>query len=120
MPMKVSPQSVITPWTCSSTADLLGASETLMEAAHSTKHPLAIGMQLLQLILDSHSIRSSALLDQVLSEHDQLVDFRGVQGDLLLEVLDRETQRYHRVARVKRKELHCTVLIRANLCTVQC
>lgn len=58
-----------------------------MEASHPAEHLLAVGVELLQLILDQHSIQWSALLNQVLPKHNQGIDLVGVQGDLLLEGL---------------------------------
>lgn len=72
--------------------DRASVDEAVVEASHPAKHLLAVGVQLLQLVLDQHSIQWSALLDQVLSEHDEGVDFVGVEGDLLLEGLQRDTR----------------------------
>lgn len=58
-----------------------------MEASDSTKHFLAVGVQLLQLVLDQRCVQRSALLDQVLPKDDQSVNLVGVQGDFLLEAL---------------------------------
>lgn len=60
-----------------------------MEADQSAENLLAVGVQLLQLVLDQHSVQRGALLDQVLPKHDQGVDLVGVQGDFLLEALQR-------------------------------
>lgn len=49
-----------------------------MEAGHSAEHLLTVAVQLLQLVLDQHSIQGLALLDEVLPEHDELVDLVGV------------------------------------------
>lgn len=58
-----------------------------MEACDSAEHLLAVRVQLLQLVLDEHGVQRGALLDQLLSEHDQRIDFIRVQRDLLLERL---------------------------------
>lgn len=60
-----------------------------MEASHSAKHLLAVGVELLQLILNKHSVQRSTLLDQVLPKYDQGIDLVGVQGNLLLKTLQR-------------------------------
>lgn len=60
-----------------------------MEASHPAKHLLAVGMKLLQLVLNQHSIQRSALLDQILPKNYQGIDFVGVEGDLLLEALQK-------------------------------
>lgn len=69
--------------------DRASVDEAVVEASHSAEHLLAVGVQLLQLVLDQRSVQRSALLDQVLPEHDQGVDLVGVQGDFLLEALQR-------------------------------
>ena len=64
--------------------------QAVVEARHPAEHLLAVGVQLLQLVLDQHGVQRSTLLDQVLPEHDERVDLVGVQGDLLLEALQAE------------------------------
>lgn len=61
--------------------------QPLVEAGHAAEHLLAVRVQLLQLVLDQRRVQRSALLDQVLPEHDEGVDLVGVEGDLLLEAL---------------------------------
>lgn len=64
--------------------------ETLVEADQPAENLLAVGVQLLQLLLDERRVQRRALLDQALSEDDEPVDAFGVQGDLLLEALRRQ------------------------------
>lgn len=71
--------------------------EALMEAGHPPKHLLAVGVELLQLVLDQNGIQRSALLDQVLPEHNESVDLVGVQGNLLLEGLQTDGDQNHAV-----------------------
>lgn len=61
--------------------------QAVVETSHSTKHLLTVGVKLLQLVLDQSSVQRSTLLDQVLPEHNQSVDFVGVESDFLLEPL---------------------------------
>jgi len=61
-----------------------------MEASHPSKHLLAVGVELFQLILNQHSIKGSTLLNQVLPKHNQSINLVGVKGDLLLEALQRK------------------------------
>lgn len=49
-----------------------------MEAGHSAEHLLTVAVQLLQLVFNQHSIQGLALLDELLPEHDELVDLVGV------------------------------------------
>lgn len=70
-----------------SSTDQSSVDEALVEAGHPPKHLLAVGVQLLQLVLDQNRIQRRTLLDQVLPEHDQSVDLLGVEGDFLLEGL---------------------------------
>ena len=58
-----------------------------MEAGHPAEDLLAVGVQLLQLVLQQHGVQRGTPLDQTLPEHDEAVDLVGVQGDLLLEDL---------------------------------
>lgn len=67
--------------------DRASVDEAVVEAGHPAKHLLAVGVQLLQLILYQHGVQRSTLLDQVLPKHDQSIDLIGVQSDLLLEAL---------------------------------
>lgn len=71
--------------------DRASVHKAVVEASHSAKDLLAVGVQLLQLVLNQRSVQRGTLLDQVLPEHDQGVDFVGVQGDFLLEALQRKT-----------------------------
>lgn len=71
--------------------------EAVVEASHSTKHLLAVGVQLFQLVLDQRCVQWSALLDQVLPENDQGVDLVGVQGDFLLETLQKMHEGQQRI-----------------------
>lgn len=50
--------------------DRLPVHETVMEAGHPAKHFLAVGVELLQFVLNEHSIQRSALLNQVLPKHN--------------------------------------------------
>lgn len=59
----------------------------MVETGDSAEHFLAVGVQLLQLVLDQNSVQRRTLLDQFLSEHNQTIDLIGVQCDLLLESL---------------------------------
>lgn len=59
----------------------------MVESSDSAEHFLTVRVQLLQLVLDQRCVQRSALLDQVLPEDDQSIDFVGVQGDFLLEAL---------------------------------
>lgn len=61
-----------------------------MEADQPAKNLLAVGVQLFQLLLDERRVLRRALLDQALPEDDEPVDAFGVQGDLLLEALQRQ------------------------------
>lgn len=74
---------------CERSTDRASVDQAVVEASHSAEHLLAVGVQLLQLVLDQHGVQRGALLDQVLSKHDQGVDLVGVQGDFLLEALRR-------------------------------
>lgn len=67
--------------------DRASVDQAVVEASDSTKHFLAVGVQLLQLVLDQRCVQRSALLDQVLPKDDQSVNLVGVQGDFLLEAL---------------------------------
>ncbi len=67
-----------------------GLAETLVEADQSAENLLAVGVQLLKLILYQCCILRWALLDQTFSKHYQPVNALGVQGDLLLETLQEE------------------------------
>lgn len=64
-----------------------GLAEALVEADQSAENFLAVGVQLLQLVLYQCSILRGALLDQTLSKHNQPINPLSVQGDLLLETL---------------------------------
>lgn len=68
-------------------ADRAPVDQPLVEAGDAAEHLLTVRVQLLQLVLDQRRVQRSALLDQVLAEHDQGVDLVGVEGDLLLEAL---------------------------------
>lgn len=61
--------------------------EAMVETGDPAEHFLAVGVQLLQLVLDQDRVRRRTLLDQFLSEHDQTIDLIRVQRDLLLERL---------------------------------
>lgn len=75
---------------CLCGTDRASVDEAVVEASHSAEHFLAVGVKLLQLVFDQHGVQRSALLDQVLPEHDEGVDLVGVQSDFLLEALQRE------------------------------
>lgn len=64
--------------------------EALVEADQSAEHLLAVWVQLLQLVLYQHCVLRRALLNQMLSKHDQPVNAFCGQGDVLLETLQRE------------------------------
>lgn len=70
-------------------ADRTSVDEAVVEASHSAKHLLTVGVQLFQLVLDQRCVQWSALLDQVLPENNQGVDLVGVQGDFLFETLQK-------------------------------
>lgn len=67
-----------------------------MEADQSAENLLAVGVQLLQLVLDERRVLRRALLDQALAKHDQPVHALGVESDLLLEALQRQQQQQRR------------------------
>lgn len=64
-----------------------GLAEALVETDQPAENLLAVGMQLLQLVLYQSCVLRRAPLDQTLSKHDQAVDALGVQRDLFLETL---------------------------------
>lgn len=74
-----------------SKTDWASVHKAVVEASHSAKDFLAVRVQLLQLVLNQCGVQRGTLLDQVLPEHDQGINLIGVQGDFLLEALQRKT-----------------------------
>lgn len=83
-----------------------------MEADQSAENLLAVRVQLFQLLLDERRVLRRALLDQALSKDDQPVDAFGVQGDLLLEALQRQQFAWDsRYRHVKGAQLRCKLTL---------
>ena len=49
-----------------------------MEPRDAAEDLLAVAVQLLQLVLDQHSVQGLALLNQLLPEHNELIDLVGI------------------------------------------
>ena len=49
-----------------------------MEPRDAAEDLLAVAVQLLQLVLDQHGVQGLTLLNQLLPEHDELIDLVGI------------------------------------------